>query len=462
MKFSVIRRNVIFLGALAIMSLIFSRCAGTSSPSGGTTALTTATKMTTGLGSATNDIQSMGGTLATTSSFAVGGNHIVSTATSCDEHGDPGNDTNANGTVESSEKLSQSHPNYALQKFYCTLAATSTGPETVSGAVETVKVVACAIERSLGGLTFNDTPVSFSSITIDTHCATVAKIAAMGGTGTSVTMTLNGKVTAAVNPAGSNWPEVPTNNYYNHGIRIASDDGTSLKFIILAKFDDTVAGDPLESGDFEFATMGTGTLMQGTAIEYTAGKIQRTSSTAGTLWYEMRVNRIKSSSNDVLCQPLDATSTSCGFSRHTRVKGDLTFTSGDISDVANLSGVITEGYDSTGSGQSNSAFAVTAKGSLASEITGMIYTNSASPVSLTSNAQLALQFTPGTKTCILSGGAILTTGCGSPLGVDTSTTAKDFFLPSNSPTSTWIDWLSTHGGIGYSGTTSIADPQSAL
>jgi hypothetical protein len=324
-------------------------------------------------------------------------------------------------------------------------------------------VVACAIERTLGGLTFNNTPVAFTSITIDSHCATPEKIAAMGGSGTSVTMSLNGKVTAAVDPSGSNWPEVSGNTYYNHGIRIASDDGTSLKFIILAKFDDSVAGDPLESGDFEFATMGTGTMMQGTAIEYTAGKIQRTSSTSGTLWYEMRVNRIKNIDVN-LCQPSDPGSSSCGFARHTRVKGDLTFTSGDISDVANLSGVITEGYDSTNSGQSsNNAFAVTASGSLASEITGMIYTKASSPVSLSSTATLAADFTPGTTTCIISGGSILTSGCATPLAVDTQNTVSGFMQPSNDPTAsnTWIYYLSTHGGLGYSGTTSVADKQTA-
>lgn len=449
------------------LAVIFSRCAGTTAPGSTGTTLTTASKMTTGLGSAATAIQGMGGTLATTSSFAVGGNNIQSTATSCTENGEPGDDGYNGGTldgaVEESEKYPSSHANYALQKFYCVLASESNGPETVSGAIRTLKMVACAVERNLGSITFNDTPVPFTSITIDTNCATADAIADMGGSGGSVTMTFNGTITAATNPSGSNWPEVGSNNYYSHGLRIASDDGTSLKFVLLAKFDDTIEGDPVENGDFEFATMGTGTLMQGSAIEYTAGKIDRTSTTSGSLWFEMRVNRIKSSDGDALCQPDDATASSCGFARHTRIKGDLTFASGDITDVANLTGVMTEGNDTTGSGQSvNYSVAVTATGSLATEITGKVYDRSASPVAFGASDTLDVDFTPGSTSCILAGGSITTTGCGTPLAVGASTTITDFFKPSNSPSSTWIDYLSTHGGIGYSGSTSVADTQSAL
>jgi len=442
--------------AIISLAVVFSRCAGSSSPASGS-ALTTAGKMTTGLGSAADAIQGMGGTLATTSSFAVGGNNIQSTATSCTEHGEPGADSGPiDGAVDSSEKYSTSHDNYALQKFYCTLAAESNGPETVSGAVGTLQMVACAIERNLGSLTFNNTPVPFTSITIDTNCASAADIADMGGTGGSVTMTFNGTITAATNPSGGNWPEVPSNSYYTHGLRIASDDGTSLKYLLLAKFDDTIEGDPVESGDFEFATMGTGTMMQGTAIEYTAGRIDRSSSTSGSLWFEMRVNRIKSGINDPICQP-GTSSSSCGFARHTRIKGDLTFTSGDISDVANLTGVMSEGGDSNGSGQSDYSSVVTATGSLATEITGKVYTRNASPATFGSTDTLTGNFTGGTKSCILAGGAIVTSGCGTELAVGGTNTITAFFQPSNSASSTWIDHLSTHGGIGFSGTKTVAD-----
>ena len=456
------RRNIIFVGGLVAMAVVFSRCSSSSSSSG--SSLSTASKITTGLGSATSAIQGMGGTLAATSSFAVGGNHITSAATSCDVHGDPGLDGLHGGTVDgvidSSERYYQSEANYALQKFYCTLAAESTGPETVAGAVRTIKMVACAVEQNLGSINFNNTPVAFTSITIDTHCATAQQITDMGGSGGTLTMTLNGTITAAKDPSGSNWPEVSGNTYYSHGIRIASDDGTSLKFVLLAKFDDTVAGDPVENGDFEFATMGTGTMMQGSAIEYTSGKIDRISSTSGSLWYESRINRVKSSGSDPIC---NGTTSSCGFTRHTRVKGDLTFTGGDISDVANLTGFITEGYDTTGSGQtSNYSFAVTATGSLASEITGKIYDRNASAATFGGTDTLNGNFTAGTTTCIQSGGAILSSGCATPLAVGAATTISAFFLPSNSPTSTWIDYLSTHGGIGYSGSTTAADTQTAL
>jgi hypothetical protein len=209
--------------------------------------------------------------------------------------------------------------------------------------------------------------------------------------------------------------------------------------------------------------MGTGTMMQGTGIEYTAGKIQRSSSTSGTLWYEMRVNRIKNPDINV-CQPSNLSASSCGFARHTRVKGDLTFTSGDISDVSNLSAVLTEGYDTTGSAQSsNFSFAVTAKGSLASEITGQVYTRNDTPINFGALEPLSnVAYTAQPTTCIVSGGAISHTGCSSPLNVASDTTVTAYFQPSNSTSSTWIDYLSTHGGLGYSGSTSVADTQSAL
>jgi hypothetical protein len=410
----------------------------------------------------------MGGTLAVTSSFAVGGNNIQSTATSCTEHGEPGSDGynggTVDGTVSSNERYDITETNYALQKFYCLLAAESHGPETVSGAVSTLKMVACAVERNLGTISFNNTPVPVTSITIDTNCATLEDIVDMGGTSAtgSVTMTFNGTITAATNPSGSNWPEVAGNTYYTHGLRIASDDGTSLKYLLLAKFDDTVAGDPVENGDFEFATMGTGTLMQGTAIEYTAGRIDRSSATSGSLWFEMRVNRIKKTDVN-LCQPSDPSSQSCGFARHTRIKGDITFASGDITDVSNLTGIMTEGYDDDNSGQmSDFSSAVTATGSLATEITGKTYWASGmSPADLGVSATLGADFTAEPTSCIIAGGAITATGCGLPLAVD-STAIKPFYNPSNSTSSTWIDWLSTHGGIGYSGSTTAADTQAGL
>lgn len=206
-------RSFIFIGSLAGMAVLFSRCSGVgSSGSSGSTPLTTAGKITSGLGSATTTLQSLGGALANgNSSFSTGGNHIQSPATSCTSHGDPGSDANLDGSVSDSERyFSNSSPNFALQKFYCTLAANTNGPESVSGAVRLIKTVSCAIEKQLGSITFNNVPVSVSSLTIDTRCATAAMLEDMNGNvpTTSITMSIPLTITAALTPSGSNFPEV--------------------------------------------------------------------------------------------------------------------------------------------------------------------------------------------------------------------------------------------------------------
>lgn len=237
-----------------------------------------------------------------------------------------------------------------------------------------------------------------------------------------------------------------------------------MKFIILAKFDDTIAGDPIENGDFEFATYGTGTVMQGSAIEYTAGKIDRSSSTAGTLWYESRMNRIKSAGNDPLCQPGDPSSTSCGFARHTRLRTDISFSGGDISDVSNMTGVISEGYDTTGSGQSaDASFVISATGSLTSGLSGSAWTTSPnlSPADYTSSTTLTGgAFGAPVTSCILGGGSISTSCSGAPTPLSPTGRADLFVAPAND--AVWIQYLSTHGGLGFAGAVTFADVQSAL
>lgn len=451
------------------MAVLFSRCSigSSGSAAGGTAALTTAGKITSGLGSATTTLQSLGGALANgNSSFSTGGNQIQSPQTSCTEHGDPGADGNSDGSVSDSERyFPNSSPNFALQKFYCTLAADTNGPESVSGAVRLIKTVSCAIEKQLGSISFNNVPVAVSSLTIDTRCATATMLESMNGNvpTTSITMSIPLTITAALNPSGGNFPEVSSNTYYSHGLRIASNDGTSLKFLILAKFDDTIPGDPIENGDFEFATYGTGSAMQGTAIEYTAGKIDRSSSTSGTLWYESRINRIKSGPTDPLCQPGDPSSTSCGFARHTRLRTDISFSSGSISDVSNMTGIISEGFDTTGSGQSgNASFVITATGSIASGLSGKAWTSNPnlSPASYSSTTLAGGAFPSPVTTCILGGGSISTSCVSAPAPLEPTGNADQFVAPANS--ATWIQYLSTHAGLGFSGAATLADTQSAL
>lgn len=447
---------------LSLASLAFYSCGGTSSGVGGATPLTTAGKMSTGIGSAVTTMQSVGNAMGGAGTFSVGNEVSASSASNkCTSHAEPGTDANSDGTVSDAERMNNTDIHYALQKFYCTLAANSTGPESVSGAVSLIKTVACAVDRQTGGLTFNNSPVAITGITLDLNCATQAQINSMSGTTgqSSVVMTISGgaTVTSALNPT---FAEVPSNTHYTHGIKIASTDGTTLKFIILAKFDASVSGNPIDSGEFEFATLGTGTMMQGTAIEFTAGKISGGSSATKHLWYESRSNRAKTSGADPICP---GTSGSCGFMRHIRISTDIAFSGGDVSSVSNMSGIMTDGGDSTGSsGQMDNMVVVTATGSLASGLTGKFYSKAAAPSSLAGTAAIGTVFSGGeigSTTCIMSSGSSVTTSCGgapAPLS-PTGNTLKNFFLPANA--STWIANASTKAGIGFSGAASLADEQ---
>ncbi len=466
-------RHALFIGGLVSMAVLFSRCSSSSSGSTAAGDLSTAAKITSGLGTATTTLQSMGTALSNGgSAFSVGsGTHTLSAATSCTIHGDPGTDVDVDGTVEDSERFYASDYRYALQKVYCTLVSDTDGPESVSGAVRLVKTIACAVEKQLGSITFDGTAVPVSGITITTECATADMLQNMnnGTPTTSLTLSIPSTITASKNIA-SDISEFPNNTHYSHAIKIASNDGTSLKFIILAKFDDTVEGDPIESGDFEFATYGTGTEMQGSAIEYTAGKIDRTSSAAGTLWYESRHNRIKSSLADPICNP-GVASSSCGFARHSRIRTDISFSGGDISDVSNMTAVMSEGYSSTGSGQSSDqSFIITATGNLTSGLTGKSWLNNTnvSPASLDSTSVLNAVsgtfavFDSGVESCIIGAGSITSgTGCSAaPAAHTPSGTTAAFFLPPND--ATWLDYLSANGGLGFTTSATLGDIQSGL
>ncbi len=322
--------------------------------------------------------------------------------------------------------------------------------------------MACAVEKQLGSLAFDGTVHSVTSITIDTRCASAEMLEDINGSPTtSFVMPLPSTITATKNVA-ADISEFSTNTHYSHGLKIASNDGTSLKFIVLAKFDDTVEGDPIENGDFEFATYGTGNQMQGTAIEYTAGKIERTSPTTGKMWYEARHNRIKASLGDVICQPGNPSS-SCGFARHVRLKTDIVFSGdGDIADVSNMSVIMSQGDDTTGSGQATDfTNIITATGSLTSGLTGKSWTTLAPQ---TSPADLVLQElsdgviwgTPVTS-CIIGGGSIGTSCIGAPAAHAPTGAVASFVAPPN--TSSWLQVISASGGIGFTTATTLADAQ---
>ncbi|MBY0383829.1 hypothetical protein K2X05_01610 [bacterium] len=452
--------------AFAIAGAMLSACSS-SSDGGGTT---TAGQITNGMGSSVTTLQSLGTAMSSgTSSFAIIGQmrnrsssvHAQSAANSCDENGGAGFDTNANGVIDSGERFNASANEYALQNFYCALAADSNGPETVSGAVGGIKMVVCAVERTLGSIVFDGVARSATAITIDRVCASQAEIDSMNednGVTTdglaSATLNIPITITAQLNPTFS---EIASNTHYSHGIKI--DGGSMLTYIVVAKFDTSSGSDPLDNGDFEFATYGTGEAAGGgSGSEITAGRIERTGATSGKLWYEFRSNRLKNTSNDPICP---GTQTNCGWSKHIRLTGDITFSGDDVSSVSNFTGIIASGNDATGiSGGSDSLSVITATGSLSTGITGKVWTGG-SPLDLSSGNTVA-NLTAGTTTCIVSGGAI-TTSCGGGVPSPFSPTEdiKIFLTPGGSTgnNGTWFSNISTHNGLGYTGATNAADEQ---
>lgn len=465
-------KKLLILSSVVALSFSAVRC-GTGTSSGSGANLTTAGKMSSGLGGSVSTIQKVGGAMGANGTFMVAPMSTVDTlaaATKCTKHGDPGTDSNSDGAVTdgsngtSNERYMQTDTHFALQSFYCALSAETSGPETVAGSVNMLKTIVCAVEKQIGTLAFDNVPVAISGITIDTRCATADQITGFnnGVPASSVVLPIAGgaTVTSALNP---NFSEIPGNVHYSHGIRIASNTANLLKYIIVAKFDAAVAGDPVDSGNFEFATYGTGTMMQGTGIEYTAGKISGGSATTKHLWYESRVNRVKVGTSDPVCQPGDPTASSCGFSRHTRLSTDISFSSGEVSSVSNMSGIISDSGDTNESGNSNHMLVITATGNLATGLTGKYWSKSTSPNTLTTgvstigNSFSGLEI--GTTTCIMSAGSSVTTACGgapAPL-IPTGTSLKAFLLPPN--TSAWIVDASAKLGLGFSGAATVADEQ---
>lgn len=455
--------------------LIFTILAGaisscsSSSDGGGTS---TADVITNGIDSSVAKIQSLGTAMSTgTTSFVLldldrkqrsTSVHAQNAASSCDTNGRPGDDANSNGVIDSGEEYSYGVNNeYTLQSFYCAMAAETDGPEAVSGAVSTLKMVTCAVEEMLGTITFDGVARSVSEIRIDLSCATQADIDDMNGTtGESATvLPIAATITASLNPTFS---EIPNNTHFSHGIKI--DGGSSLKFIILAKFDASSGVDPLENGDFEFATYGSGEAAGGgTGVEITAGRIERTSANSGKLWYEFRANRLKTSPTDTICP---GTASNCGWSRHIRFSGDITFASdGDISDVSGFSGIIANGNEDEGvTGGNDDLHVITATGSLTSGITGKVWDGGmgTSPAELTNGDTLA-DLSAGTTTCITGGGTITTTCGGAPSVLQPSDDIKIFLRPGGATgdNGTWFQNLTEHGGLAYTGTTSAADEQFA-
>lgn len=458
-----------YVNGLITMVLIALQVSCSSSSSGGGTS--TADQITNGIDSAVTKIQSLGTAMGEgTSSFVLldlhrtqrSSVHAQNAASSCDVNGRPGHDDNSNGVIDSGEQYSSGMDNeYTLQSFYCAMAAETDGPEAVSGAVGTLRMVTCAVEEMLGAIVFDGVARSVDEIRIDLSCASQAEIDDMNGTTgeSAAIMPIPATITASLDPTFS---EIPNNTHFSHGIKI--DGGSQLKFIILAKFATTSGADPLESGSFEFATYGAGEAAGGgTGVEITAGKIERTSDTSGKLWYEFRANRLKTSGGDTICP---GTGSNCGWSRHIRFSGDITFADdGDIVDVSGFTGVIANGNDATGvSGGNDNVSVITATGSLTSGITGQIWGTVAptSPIDLGDGDTLA-DLTAGTSTCITGGGAISTSCGGAPSALAPTEDIKIFLRPGGTTgdNGSWFQNLTEHGGLGYTGSTTTADEQFA-
>lgn len=310
-------------------------------------------------------------------------------ATQCTIHADPGKDGDSNGdnvvngmddpgalngVIDDQDRLSEGHIEFALRKMYCTLALESKGPETVSGAMSTLKSIVCALEKQTGAdIPFDGVSRNLTGITFDLQCADQEELDDMGCTpgATSITLPFVGTWISNTDTSDEDdFPELDGTNYYNHAIRLDGEmgqceertgqRGEAQPFVVTvaAKFEDG-ADDPSE-GDFEFATFVNG-LHGPDRSEVTTGKILRSEDgETGELWFEYRDNRIGG----------EECGEDCNFSRHIRINTNVGFDeAGDIESLTNLSGLIADVYDDS-KGPTGYAKLVTARGSSGTGITG--------------------------------------------------------------------------------------------
>ncbi len=456
---------------LLSLSVAFVSC-NSSGGSGGAAAGFTPSAVVQGMSNVADQIGEAGSLLTESGarriSFKKGGISVASAAASvCTEHGDPGTDGDTNGdgivdgdtdgVVSDMERLSEDNYKYALSKLYCTMSLDSNSPETVKGALSTLDMIVCALEKSTGAaLPYDGTPRELVGLTIDLDCATQADLDDMGETPGAISITLDFVGTWESTTDPSTFPEIASGDAYNHGVRLngtmaeGEDEPEPFTVVAVANFDDETV-----DSDFEFATFVEG-LHGPDRSEVTAGKFVKTSSTEGQLWFEYRDNRIGSGEGD-----------DSGFSRHIRLSGNTVYDAeGDLESLENFSGVLSDVYENEPGGGDDYMKIITVNGSdMSTGITGQYLAASATAALSTQFDAFAIR----DSSCVRTEDGITTINdgvCagGSELVIAPTDVVGPFILPGGvaGDNSTWFSTIANQGGIGFMGAVNItSDIQSA-
>ncbi len=279
------KKLILVGGVMSVVGFVLSSC-GTTTASSSTASSYSAEKPSA-------IIKTVGTAVSKTGAgISVGATSIVThrqlanqtlTSANCDTHGDP----KVNGA-----SISQSNVQYPGILTYCKMTVNDGSPDTVQGAFETPRGIACAIEKA--GITFDGVARS-TNVTLDTDCFTQAQLTDMGVS--TFTATVTGTTPASFN------------SYYDKGVRIQA-PSISIDYTLGTK----ITGNKIEFASMEAETNRTGAF---------AGSFD---TSTGELRYEGRMERIDCS-----------TSGSCGWNRHIRIYADLAMSNGSPTSLESVS-----------------------------------------------------------------------------------------------------------------------------
>lgn len=294
------------------ISFVMFGCGGGSSGGSGSTGTTISSETPDlALGSIQDAVAAIGSSLSTGSMISGrGGLGPMLSETECTDHGNP-------------DGIAQSDERYPGVLTYCQVTVNSGSPDTVQGAFEMSKAIACGVRKA--GVQYSGSPQTLT-ITVNSTCFPASMIADMPS---SFEATVTGSSPASFN------------SHFDRGL-IIEVPTMSIEFKMATSVSDST---------IEFVTyedMGTD------KTGMTAGSLDRTT---GEVRYEARMDRIDCSGDS-----------SCGWNRHIRLYADLTMSGGEPGELQTLSLGVANTQDSPASGE-----LVTASGALSTGIKARLW-----------------------------------------------------------------------------------------
>jgi hypothetical protein len=332
------------------------------------------------------------------------------TSALCDSHGTP-------VTGSGGSNIAETAAIYPFQHTYCAFSISD--GETVKGGFSLAKSLICSLEK--GGITFTGTEQSIYISFADTQCWPSGGPG--GDSGSGVTITATGSAPASFN------------SHFEKGV-VFTVASLGLTFKIAAN---------ITSDKVEFITNES---WSGTAAGTSAGNIgsmagELTKST-GVLRFEKRDERVRS----------DCATSSCGWSRHTRLYAVLGMTNGSPSSLTSFS----YGYSNidvpvtTLAETANGGYGkiITASGTLSSGIKARFY-NTSTGRSLTQMKTVGSYAETVATGCATSAGFNDATNCTSETGIGVFSSSTKFTLVPNtgSPHTTPAAWLTSFAGFNF-------------